>query len=58
MGEAIALPVHCQVPTIHFTFSISGAGFIDMPAPPGADMAAEAGFSAGFFAAWADAAEA
>src|SRR5207237_514957 len=37
--------------------SISGAGFMDMPPAAGADMAAGAGFAAGFFA-WPDETEA
>src|SRR5262245_3886612 len=55
IGEAIVLPVHCHVPSIHWIFPISAGGFI-IAAADMADPAA-AGFSACFLAACADAAE-
>src|SRR5215475_8236411 len=54
IGEAIVMPVHCHVPSIHWIFPISAGGFI-IAAADIVDPAA-AGFSACFLAACADAA--
>src|SRR5262245_61522413 len=55
IGEAIAFPVHCHVPSIQWIFPISAGGFI-IAAADMVDPAA-AGLSGCFLAACADAAE-